>query len=215
MPLNLCVYFVVCTGLVSNHFLDKTSDVRAVISCANQYQALPLLFYFSSGRGESLGTRLVWTSLMSSLVSTAWLAVHVTWNLRSRLEVGSACHHCLDYIIFTSSFFLNQHHAKTKLSHFLTEKKKEGKFHSLVLALTLKTGTLRLNHSATRQCWRLRCTALSLTYQHYTCIVTNGTFLKNNSIIVIMSWWCNLIRVVRQLCILHPIHNGCSVQTYM
>ena len=26
------------------------------MSCANQYQALPLRFYFSSGRGESLGT---------------------------------------------------------------------------------------------------------------------------------------------------------------
>ena len=52
------VYFVVCTGPTSNNFLDSTSDVRAVLSHANRYQALPFLFYFSSGRGESLGTRL-------------------------------------------------------------------------------------------------------------------------------------------------------------
>ena len=31
---------------------------RAAISRANQYQALPLRFFISSGQGESLGTRL-------------------------------------------------------------------------------------------------------------------------------------------------------------
>ena len=29
-----------------------------MISCAKRYQALPIRFYFSLGRGESLGTRL-------------------------------------------------------------------------------------------------------------------------------------------------------------
>ena len=47
------VYFVVCTGLTSNHFLDNTSDVRAVVSRANRYQALPLLFYFCRGEGRA------------------------------------------------------------------------------------------------------------------------------------------------------------------
>ena len=56
------MYFAVCTGLTSNHFLDNTSDVCAVVSHANRYQALPLLFYFSLGRGESLGKRLIGTS---------------------------------------------------------------------------------------------------------------------------------------------------------
>ena len=52
------VYFAVCTGLTSNHFLDNTSDVRAAVSRVNRYQAVPLLFYFSLGREESLEMRL-------------------------------------------------------------------------------------------------------------------------------------------------------------
>ena len=52
------VYFAVCTGLTSNYFLDNTGDVRAAVSRANRCQALPLLFYFLLGRGESLRTRL-------------------------------------------------------------------------------------------------------------------------------------------------------------
>ena len=52
------VYFAVCTGLTSNHFLENTSDMRAAVSRANRYQALPLLFCFLLGQGESLGTRL-------------------------------------------------------------------------------------------------------------------------------------------------------------
>ena len=57
------MYFVVCTGLMSNNILDDTSEVRAAVSRANRYQALPLHFYFSSGRGESLGTRLLNSSV--------------------------------------------------------------------------------------------------------------------------------------------------------
>ena len=34
---------------------------RAAISPANRYQVLPLLFYFSSERGKSLGTRLAYS----------------------------------------------------------------------------------------------------------------------------------------------------------
>ena len=36
---------------------------RAAISHANRSQALPLRFYFSSGRGESLGTRLIFIAI--------------------------------------------------------------------------------------------------------------------------------------------------------
>ena len=56
---------------------------------------------------------------------------------------------------------------KVVLSHFNTDKKKRReKSHSLALTLTL-TVTLRPDHLATRHCWRLQCTALSLTHQHY------------------------------------------------
>ena len=41
------------------HALTQAAQSRrAAMSHANRSQALPLRFYFSSGRGESLGTRL-------------------------------------------------------------------------------------------------------------------------------------------------------------
>ena len=47
------LYLAVCTGLTSNHFLDNTGDMRAAVSHANRYQALPLLsLFFVGARGE-------------------------------------------------------------------------------------------------------------------------------------------------------------------
>ena len=107
---------------------------------------------------------------------------------------------------------------KVVLSHFNScfvtfqhRQKKEGKSHHLALALAL-TLTLTLtvtphpDHSATRHCWRLQCTVLSLMHQHYQTYcneqyvydveryiydIERYVYVKNNSTIIIMSWWCN------------------------
>ena len=102
------------------------------------------------------------------------------------------------------------------LSHFNScfvtfqhRQKKEGKSHHLVLALALTltlTVTPHPDHSATRHCWRLQCTVLSLMHQHYQTYcneqyvydveryvydIERYVYVKNNSTIIIMSWWCN------------------------
>ena len=38
--------------MTSNHFLDNTSDVRAAVSRANQYEALPSFVFFVGAMGE-------------------------------------------------------------------------------------------------------------------------------------------------------------------
>lgn len=67
----------------------------------------------------------------------------------------------------TNPMFTCKSDTCTKMSD--SKKKRRGKHHSLALALTLTlTVTLGPNHPATRHCWRLCYTALSLTDQHYT-----------------------------------------------
>ena len=72
-------------------------------------------------------------------------------------------HHYIILLTAYSTFTPSRRARHRSLSHFNTEKKCE-KSHSLALTLI---ATLHPNRSATRHCWR-RCTALSLTHQHYT-----------------------------------------------
>ena len=85
---ELGVYFTVCTGLTSNHFLDNTSALTcAAVSRANRYQALPLIFYSPLDRGDSLGTRLAENSQIMSSPSSGDRKDHIHFgNESSKLE---------------------------------------------------------------------------------------------------------------------------------
>ena len=108
---------------------------------------------------------LIWTHRGLTWSHVSWLRT-MCWNIGwfSMSPLPRLHHHD----IMTIVELLHHGQDKVVLSHFNTDtQKKEGeKFYSLALALTLIVA-LHPDHSATRHCWRLQCSALPLTHQHY------------------------------------------------
>ena len=90
------------------------------------------------------------------------------WDCGGKTSGTFSMYCSLQYISVTSRSLRHERRSyrtcKTKVFVTLTQKKKKKVTLTLTLTLTL-TVTLSPNHSATRDCWRLWCTALPLTHQ--------------------------------------------------